>query len=71
LVKEEEAAFTTKQEPVSIRVEAVIREATGQGVQRDAGGWGKERGEDVLGVGWEVGHGSKEDLGSVVVVNLA
>jgi hypothetical protein len=71
LVEEGGAEFAMEQELVSVRVESVVGEATGQRVQWNAGGWGKERGEDVLGGSWEGGHGSEEDLGPVVMVDAA
>ena len=59
MVEEWETEFTAKEEPVGVRIEAVIGEPAGQGMQRDAGGRGKEQGEDVLSVGGEGGHGSE------------
>ena len=57
LVKKWEVVFAMEQEGVGIRVELVVRELLGQGVQRGACGGGKQVGEDVLGVVWEGSHG--------------
>jgi hypothetical protein len=58
LVKEGQAQFAAKQEPVGVGVETVVREAARQGVQRDARSGGQEGGEDVLGADGEGCHGS-------------
>jgi hypothetical protein len=58
LVEEGQAQFAAKQEPVGVRVETVIREAAGQGVQGNARSGGQEGGEDVLGADGEGYHGS-------------
>jgi len=67
-VKNGESEFSSNQNAVDVRGEAVVLETPREGVKRDAGGWGQEQGEDIEGFFGELRAEGEEGLGLEVVV---